>query len=227
MTMNRTAVNTMFIPALTLGMVFLAVLSLVGCDKRSQQEIDKAVQRAKEQAAREAKEAARKAVDETVDGVKEKVKKAVDDVTGGGLADHAIAWAEAEKQIGSNQWEGMCYSFVRQAFKQGAGLSDDKLPPAGWFGTKLGYAVDVADHFRAQGQLKVDGVPPRGAVVFYGSNIAVYGKTYKAGHAAISLGGGKIIHALGKVQISPNYLSLPNSNAAAAYLGYVTRHLDP
>lgn len=212
--------------AAMLGLMSVGVLisTLPGC-KGCERDVKKAIDKAAEEAAQKAKDATKKAVDEAVDGTRDKVKKAIDDAKGDGAGDRAIVWAQ--KQIGSDQWKGMCYSFVHQAFKQGAGLSDDKLPPAGWFGTQLGYAVDVANHFRAQGQLKVDGVPPRGAVVFYGSNMTVDDKIYEAGHAAISLGDGKIIHAFGKVQISANYLDLPGSNAAAAYIGYVTQHLDP
>ena len=121
------------------------------------------------------------------------------------IADRVTAWAQM--QNGSSRWAGHCYRYVRDAF-HAAGLSLPMAPSA----------ADAARWYRARGQMKSDGAPPRGAVIFYDN------KTTARGHVGISLGSGAIVHAIGSVVVSNNYRSLPGG-ANLTLIGYVTAPL--
>ena len=126
------------------------------------------------------------------------------------VGDLAIVWAQT--RIGSSNWAGHCYAFVRGAFIRGAGLGDTMLPLAP-------DARSAAGWYRVHGQLRSGGTPPRGALVFYDNRTP-------RGHVAISLGGGAVIHAYPAVQVSSNYLKLPG-RLAVTVVGYVTAQLEP
>ncbi len=78
-------------------------------------------------------------------------------------------------------WSGWCYLFAYDAYYFGMGRRD--LP--------TGRAIDVMNTYAAQGRLS-GGTPPAGALVFWGANPA-----NSAGHAAISIGSGRIIGTRG------------------------------
>lgn len=95
----------------------------------------------------------------------------------------AVAPTAAEKLDNStaNGWSGWCWLFAFDAYLFGMGRQ----------GLPQGTAVVVMNTFAAQGRL-VGGTPPAGALVFWGAN-----SLNSAGHAAISVGGGRAIGTRG------------------------------
>jgi photosystem II stability/assembly factor-like uncharacterized protein len=85
----------------------------------------------------------------------------------------AVNWALAQR--GSHGWDNMCLAFVCDAY-QHAGVT-----PQRWSS-----AIVAANALRASSN---KGVPPRGAWVFY--------RHAPWGHAALSLGDGRIVHDFG------------------------------
>lgn len=183
--------NTMFIQALTVGMVFLVVLSPVGCDKRSQREIEKAVKKAKEDAAQKAKEAAKKAVDDAVEGVKDVAKKKLDEVTrpfdqpSPDEIKEAVNWAESQidGQKHGSEWGyyNMCQKFVAHAYNKKFASGES--------------ASAVAQALKADQNLGTP--PPRGAWVFYWYSAPdkETGVLTEYGHTALSVDDDYVISA--------------------------------
>jgi len=111
----------------------------------------------------------------------------------------AINWALAQR--GSHGWDSMCLAFVCDAY-QHAGVT-----PRRWSS-----AVVAANALRASSN---KGVPPRGAWVFY--------RHAPWGHAALSLGDGRIVHDFGSQGvIVSNYLRI-----GFPYLGWAVPKTAP
>jgi hypothetical protein len=99
--------------------------------------------------------------------------------------ERAIGWALAQR--GSHSWDNRCLTFVNDAYEN-AGVT-----PRRWYA-----AIDAARALKASSH---KGVPPRGAYVFYFHP--------PSGHVALSLGGGRIVHAFGyQGVIVSNYLGI-------------------
>ncbi|RLG90711.1 MAG: hypothetical protein DRO36_05650, partial [Candidatus Hecatellales archaeon] len=114
----------------------------------------------------------------------------------------AIEWGK--NKLGSHDYDGLCYSFVRVAYESGA---DSPLTKS------FGSAKEAAEGLAP---LRT-GLPPRGAYVFY-----EYGTD---GHVGLSLGNSKIIHACaGKgVIISDDYDNI----GGCTYIGWAWPPVNP
>jgi len=99
----------------------------------------------------------------------------------------AIQWALEQKESPKQNWENACLEFVSSAFQE-AGLKNSGSTTAKNASDKM---IQYKDKF-----------PPRGAVVFYDWIGTIGGVTKNWGHVAISLGNGKIIHAMNEIVIS-------------------------
>jgi peptidoglycan hydrolase-like protein with peptidoglycan-binding domain len=99
-------------------------------------------------------------------------------------AEQAIAYATnppPNPNPGSGgSWHFWCLGLVNQAYRS----AGRPIPNLG-----ANTALDAYRLYRDQGKIRTDGIPPRGAVVFYDS----FGT---AGHIGISLGNGRIINTL-------------------------------
>ena len=190
--------NAILAYGLALGLVFLASVCCTGCDKRSQQEINKAVEKAKEEAARKAKDAAQKAVDDAVEEVKDAAKKKLDEVTrpsdqpSPDEIEAAVNWAlslehrvykpflreDGKVRLDDRSWVprdernfyGLCQAFVGNAYLQ-----------------KFQSAPSAADVARLLGAKDDGSAPAPGTWAFYtmASN--------PDGHVALSIGEGKVV----------------------------------
>ncbi len=89
------------------------------------------------------------------------------------IVEKAVNWALAQR--GSHGWDYTCLAFVCDAY-QHAGVTP----------LRLSSAIVAANALKASSN---KGVPPRGAWVFY--------RHAPWGHAALSLGGGRIVHDFG------------------------------
>lgn len=114
--------------------------------------------------------------------------------------DAAIAWAR--ERIGGTQhhsagwdvgWGGKCLGFVETAFVSGAGYGPQ-------YGSGYGTATAAGNAWI----IAKDSSPPKGALVFWGTNDP-------AGHVALSLGGGQVIHVRNDGKSPPNYYILAES----------------
>jgi cell wall-associated NlpC family hydrolase len=108
----------------------------------------------------------------------------------------AVAWAQA--QVGSPMLAGKCERFVEAAYGARTGYANAAVA-ARRIGLRNGPVASV----------------PRGALIYFRPNSP--GATGKAGHVGISLGGGKMISALGVVKITDLNKRSP---LATAYSGW-------
>jgi cell wall-associated NlpC family hydrolase len=99
----------------------------------------------------------------------------------------AIAWAL--DKVGVADYTALCYAFVEDAYELGNGIVLDGLGRT---------AKEAAD---AYGAAENQGVPPRGAYVFYSCFGTLKGEYRDWGHVGLSLGGGQVIHAWDRVRI--------------------------
>ncbi len=97
----------------------------------------------------------------------------------------AIGWALA--RTGSGAYDYLCLKFVQDAYQYGAHTAIERFS----------YAKQAAD---ALGAALNQGVPPRGAFVFYHWWGSIHGVYRDWGHAALSLGDGWVVHARGRVR---------------------------
>jgi hypothetical protein len=95
--------------------------------------------------------------------------------------DAAVGWADDQR--GSRKWAGRCERFVESAYGASTGYRTAN-DAAQRIGLRTGSATDV----------------PPGALIYFRPNCP--GTTGKAGHVGISIGGGKMISALGQVAIT-------------------------
>ena len=116
------------------------------------------------------------------------------------IVEKTIKWAKSQK--GKWRKSYRCLEFVQLAYKN-AGKN---------LGGPYGSAKNLANKLERKGKLKKQGIPPRGALVFYDWT--------KCGHVGISLGKGKVIHAYtskGKVEIKiSQYKNIPGCR----YIGW-------
>ncbi|MBE7060033.1 MAG: hypothetical protein E7389_04360 [Ruminococcaceae bacterium] len=97
----------------------------------------------------------------------------------------AIAYAYNIKDTNPSRFSGYCAAFVWRCYHDGAGLGNSSYATAREMGDALITSTDTN--------------PPRGAFVFwYDSN----GPSTKAGHVALSLGDGNVIHAYSDVKVT-------------------------
>lgn len=94
----------------------------------------------------------------------------------------AIEWGKAYLSKDASAFYGLCAAFVFDCYHSGAGLNNSSYSTA----TAMGNALIT----------NTDSNPPRGAFVFW------YDPNNTAGHVALSLGDGNVIHAWGTVKES-------------------------
>ena len=116
----------------------------------------------------------------------------------------AIAWGESYlSPTDSSKFYGLCAAFVFHAYNEGAGIANSSYATA----TAMGNALIT----------NTDTNPPRGAFVFW------YVPDVPAGHVALSLGNGKIIHSWGnkpKCVVSGTIANVSNYYGASNYRGW-------
>lgn len=123
---------------------------------------------------------------------------------------NALAWAQT--RLGQTRYATLCLGFVEDAYERGNDIQVD------------GYATakEAADGYKAQDD---SNVPPRGALVFYDWWGAINGTEKNWGHVGISLGDGRVIHALAEVRIDPirDVVALlpPHEAHPSRYIGWV------
>ncbi|MFE1360402.1 NlpC/P60 family protein [Streptomyces harbinensis] len=100
--------------------------------------------------------------------------------------DNAIAWAE--HHLGSTAYATRCLAFAEDAYERANHLE--------LFGGDT--AHESATAYEAATR---DGVPPRGAFVFFDSVGELFGTRRNWGHVGIALGEGRIIHAWDRVRV--------------------------
>jgi len=117
-----------------------------------------------------------------------------------GRVDGAVAWSTTH--LGSHAWDWYCYRFVRHCYLYGGGTAFVR----GYLSAKA--AATGLDAGANTGE------PPRGAIAFY--------EWGTQGHAALSVGGGRVVHAYdGKGVIESGWrLSL-------AYIGWAWPPIYP
>jgi cell wall-associated NlpC family hydrolase len=122
---------------------------------------------------------------------------------------NALTWAHA--RLSETRYATWCLSFVEDAFERSNSIQVD------------GYATakEAADGYGARD----DGsTPPAGALVFYDWWGAINGVEQNWGHVGLSLGDGRIIHALAEVRIDDiadvATLLPPNEAHPSRYIGW-------
>lgn len=128
-----------------------------------------------------------------------------------GAAAGAIDWAR--RQLGSTSWNGLCLSFVRNAWaSQGVDL---RSKVSVTWGSDT-YPADVWGHFRSG--TTGTGTPPAGALVFY---LSTRGRTYS--HVTIATdGGGNTISTNDTVDRTKVHTeSISQHDGSGAYSRYV------
>jgi len=108
-------------------------------------------------------------------------------------AEGALKWAI--DKLGITSYASLCYLFVEDAYELGNGVVLDGQGST---------AKEAADAYCAR---EHQGVPPRGAYVFYDCAGALNGEYRNWGHVGLSLGDGQVIHAWNRVRID-HYLGI-------------------
>ena len=125
-------------------------------------------------------------------------------------ADRAARWAEArignsnpgaENPNDATRWSGWCLGFASQSWRLGAGVS---VP--GYYSAQVAFST-----LSGQGRI-AQGVPPRGAIVFYS-----YGSD---GHAEVSIGNGQVVSTQGRSTQDLPVRQHGYNSIGLAYLGY-------
>ena len=125
-------------------------------------------------------------------------------------ADRAARWAEArignsnpgaENPNDATRWSGWCLGFASQSWRLGAGVS---VP--GYYRAQVAFST-----LSGQGRI-AQGVPPRGAIVFYS-----YGSD---GHAEVSIGNGQVVSTQGRSTQDLPVRQHGYNSIGLAYLGY-------
>ncbi|MEU4526360.1 CHAP domain-containing protein [Amycolatopsis sp. NPDC024027] len=117
-------------------------------------------------------------------------------------AEDAVNWARA--QLGQSAYEGLCLSFVVNAYRNGAGVD-------------IGSAPAAVDYWNARPgqQHPNDGAAPLGALVFWDATSA---NPY--GHVGISLGDGTVISSYEHSDHTIHVFAIADRNGAGyPYLG--------
>ena len=125
------------------------------------------------------------------------------------LTENMIRWAESK--LDSSGYAGWCLSFIEDALEISNGIEI--------FGGDS--AKESCEMYKDGLQ---DGVPERGAFVFYDCFCLSEDGPVNWGHCGISLGDGRVIHAWDKVRID-DYLDIEKLTAMTGdlpkYLGWV------
>ena len=121
-----------------------------------------------------------------------------------------IRWAE--EKLGERKYAGWCLSFIEDALEISNGIEI-------FGGDSAKESAELySDAMR-------DGLPPRGAFVFYDCMCISQDGPVNWGHCGISLGDGKVIHAWDVVRID-DYLELEKMTATSGdhprYIGWVS-----
>lgn len=125
------------------------------------------------------------------------------------VIENSIAWAES--RLGESGYAGWCLSFIEDALEQSNGIEifgGDSAKES---------ACLYADAMR-------QGVPPRGAFVFYDCLCPCGDAPVNWGHCGLGLGGGRVIHAWDRVRID-DYRQIEELRALSGdrprYIGWV------
>jgi len=125
------------------------------------------------------------------------------------LTENMIRWAE--DKLGSKEYAGWCLSFIEDALEKSNGIEI--------FG---GNSAKESAFLYADGMCQ--GIPERGAFVFYDCICLSPDGLVNWGHCGISLGNGRIIHAWDAVRID-NYRDIDAMTALSGdhpkYIGWV------
>ena len=125
------------------------------------------------------------------------------------LIENMIRWAESK--LGSTAYAGWCLAFIEDALE-----ISNHIEVFGGDSAKESCEL-YRDALR-------DGVPQRGAFVFYDCMCTGENGPVNWGHCGISLGDGRVIHAWDKVRID-DYLAIEKLTALTGdhpeYLGWV------
>lgn len=124
--------------------------------------------------------------------------------------ENMIRWAE--EKLGERKYAGWCLSFIEDALEISNGIEI-------FGGDSAKESAELySDAMR-------DGLPPRGAFVFYDCMCISQDGPVNWGHCGISLGDGKVIHAWDVVRID-DYLELEKMTATSGdhprYIGWVS-----
>ena len=125
------------------------------------------------------------------------------------LTENMIAWAK--ENLGSTDYIGWCLDFIEDALE----ISND---------IEIFGGDSALESFNMYKDAVKDGLPERGAFVFYDCLCKYKGKAVDFGHCGISLGDGKIIHSWDKVRID-DYKDIEkltsNADSHPKYLGWI------
>ena len=126
------------------------------------------------------------------------------------MIENMIRWAE--EKLGERKYAGWCLSFIEDALEISNGIEI-------FGGDSAKESAELySDAMR-------DGLPPRGAFVFYDCMCMSQDGPVNWGHCGISLGDGKVIHAWDVVRID-DYLELEKMTATSGdhprYIGWVS-----
>ncbi len=123
--------------------------------------------------------------------------------------ENAIAWAR--DQLGAQQYNGRCLSFVEDAY--------EKSNQVEIFGGAT--AKESAVQYQADQR---QGIPPKGAFVFYDCEGELKGCYQNWGHVGLAMEGGQIIHAWSGVRIDDwlavEQLDPPEGWTRPKYIGW-------
>lgn len=126
------------------------------------------------------------------------------------LTENMIRWAE--DKLGSKEYAGWCLTFIEDALEKSNGIEI--------FG---GNSAKESALLYADGMCQ--GIPERGAFVFYDCICLSPDGLVNWGHCGISLGNGRIIHAWDAVRID-NYRDIDAMTALSGdhpkYIGWVS-----
>ncbi len=127
------------------------------------------------------------------------------------IVENMIAYAEG--LLGSEKYGGWCLSFIEDCLEKGNGIEI--------------HGGDCArESCEMYGAFLKKGEPERGSFVFYDCLCSCEGAVHNYGHCGISLGEGRVIHALGEVRID-GYLDIENAPMGEdlpkpKYIGWVS-----
>ena len=105
----------------------------------------------------------------------------------------ALDWALS--RLGSTEYPGRCYAFCEDAYELGGRIILD-----GQGRTAKEAAEAYLARMSAAG-LMTEGLPPRGAYVFYDCAGPLNGEERNWGHMGLSLGDGRLVHAWDRVRV--------------------------
>lgn len=116
--------------------------------------------------------------------------------------DNAIAWALA--RLGDDSYCFRCLAFVEDAYEQSNAIE--------MFGGDS--AKESADEYGVTGTPQ--GIPPRGAFVFYDMSGELFDEHANYGHVGLHLGDGRVVHAWDEVRID-DMLAVENLEPAEGW----------